>query len=896
MRIRSVSVRNWACIEALDLTGLHDGLIILHGPNRTGKSSLVQAIRSCLFDHQHDSQDRAILAAVPWRSKTTPAVSIEFEHGKERYRISKTYAKSKFGDARLEQQTAAGWTVLARGKDASRKTRELAGAEESSAGIFQMLWLNQQDFRLPDQKDLDASLKKSLETVLGSLITGPDVDFKQRLDRACERWFTATGKDRKESPAVRLFADANQARAGRDEIERQFHEAETALGEFEEATTRHPALQRDSQQADDELTRVQAERHALDVRKGQHDLALRNRDQAAQLFQQAQKRLTEWTVDAERLQAVENLLGANNAALQAADARLQRAQTAATEARTRHEEAENAQEQHRLQRATLDDRQQLFHVAQRRQALEQIVREVAEHTQRLAELEPALDGSPPPSEQEIAELRRNREETLKLRAQLEAAEIHVTLHAKKAVDARAVIDGKAGKSVSVARGKEKCWQIRQRAELAIGDLATLSIGRGQEDHQLEELARRCAELDQQFATRLQAAQADSIDALVERRHEREGLLKEIKQHRDALARSAPAGLAAQQAELAQLQQQQRAILERRPELAAWTPSLSELDRFKSEFDQRESQLTAATAAAKTALLDANRLLQQEQENQRKLKISIAEQTAQIRSLKQKVGQQDGAVLQAALDEASARLTEAQATGDESALSDADQAIETRWQAAIHAQRQRAMKVRENEDLLLRLQTQLAGAEGLHQKRIQAEQTLADFERIFTREAMQAHAHRHLKELYEEVHQDQVRGSIDPINERVMKWAHELGLVDYRRLAFDSQLLPGGLESVHAPPGVAVALEQESLGTVEQLSLLIRLAVGSLLAKDEPTVALFDDPLAHADVSKHGKMLEILQSAAHGPLQIILLTCHPERFTSIADAQQIDLAAMIRRGG
>jgi uncharacterized protein YhaN len=138
----------------------------------------------------------------------------------------------------------------------------------------------------------------------------------------------------------------------------------------------------------------------------------------------------------------------------------------------------------------------------------------------------------------------------------------------------------------------------------------------------------------------------------------------------------------------------------------------------------------------------------------------------------------------------------------------------------------------------------------------------------------------------------------------MRWAHQLGLADYRRLAFDSQLLPAGLESIHAPSGVSVALDQESLGTVEQLSLLIRLAVGGLLSRDEPTVALLDDPLAHADLAKHTRMLEILQSAARGegesggvgPLQIILLTCHAERFASMAGAQQIDLAAHIRRGG
>ena len=102
----------------------------------------------------------------------------------------------------------------------------------------------------------------------------------------------------------------------------------------------------------------------------------------------------------------------------------------------------------------------------------------------------------------------------------------------------------------------------------------------------------------------------------------------------------------------------------------------------------------------------------------------------MRTLKTKVGQQDPALLAAAVEEARARLAEAQAKAGEFGLSEANQTLETRSHAAVHAHRQRAMRVRENEDLLLRLQTQLAGAEGLHQKRIQAEQTLADFERKF----------------------------------------------------------------------------------------------------------------------------------------------------------------------
>ncbi len=356
-----------------------------------------------------------------------------------------------------------------------------------------------------------------------------------------------------------------------------------------------------------------------------------------------------------------------------------------------------------------------------------MVRQCEEHARRLAELESVSVG-PAPSEQEIEQLRRNREEALKLHAQLDAAEIHVVLHAKKVVEAKAAIDDKAAKSVSIARGKEQRWKIRQHGEISIGELATLHISRGQEDQVLKEIARRCAELDRDYIERLKAAEASSIDALVERRHQRQGILKEIKHHRDALARGAPQGLPAQQAELDRLRREENAILARRPELVGWAPSLSEMEKRKAEFDKREAQLAAATQAAKKANLDANQALLQEQSNQRDLEKSIVEQTAEMRALKTKVGQQDRATLAAAAEEAIARLAEAQAKVDEFALSDADQALEARSNAAVHAQRQRAMRVRENEDLMLRLQTQLDGAEGLHQKRIQAEQTLAEFDR------------------------------------------------------------------------------------------------------------------------------------------------------------------------
>src|SRR5262249_33669367 len=156
MRLRRMVVRNWACIGALELPELPDGIVILSGPNRMGKSSLVQAIRSCLFDHEHNSKDATILAAIPRRTKAAPQVTIEFENTGQRYRIAKTFSPRKEGEAILEQQAAAGWTVLERGKEASRRVRELLGVETSQAGLYQLLWLNQGEVELPHPREVDS--------------------------------------------------------------------------------------------------------------------------------------------------------------------------------------------------------------------------------------------------------------------------------------------------------------------------------------------------------------------------------------------------------------------------------------------------------------------------------------------------------------------------------------------------------------------------------------------------------------------------------------------------------------------------------------------------------------------------------------------------------------------
>ena len=243
------------------------------------------------------------------------------------------------------------------------------------------------------------------------------------------------------------------------------------------------------------------------------------------------------------------------------------------------------------------------------------------------------------------------------------------------------------------------------------------------------------------------------------------------------------------------------------------------------------------------------------------------------------------------------------TADERMLSDEERGIETRYQGVQNARDQRLKRLRDNETSLVRLQAILTGTEGLHQKRIHAEQAVIDLHSEYERERLFADAHKHLKTLFEQVRQEQVRRTVGPINDRVMQWTRQLGVANYASLEFGDRLLPGGLNS--NTDGGMVGFERESFGTHEQLSILIRLAIGGLLAKGKSMVAIFDDPLAHADAMKHRRMLEIFTRAAKGeengphptgPLQLMVLTCHAERFDHLPGAQTIDLSQAIVRGG
>jgi hypothetical protein len=163
------------------------------------------------------------------------------------------------------------------------------------------------------------------------------------------------------------------------------------------------------------------------------------------------------------------------------------------------------------------------------------------------------------------------------------------------------------------------------------------------------------------------------------------------------------------------------------------------------------------------------------------------------------------------------------------------------------------------------------------------------------ESLQKDAVDRLYALFEECKEKQLGALMGPIHDRVLGWMRILGIGDYKEMRFNDAFLPDQLTS--RDETAVFGVTEESTGAQEQIGILVRLALGSVLASDdEPAVAILDDPLTHCDVGRLNKMRVILRRAAHGdksisppagPLQILIFTCHPEWFRD-EDALVIDL--------
>ena len=911
MILRGLEIHHWRCLGHLRLTNLSSGITIIHGPNRTGKTSLVRALRGCLYDLAPTSSGQKMDCNRPLGGEGPTKVIVDFATGGHDYRLTKVFASRAAGKGILEQKSGDGWLVLEKApQEAHRKVHEILGADQSSAGLNQLLWLTQGEVALPDPKDLTGDLKNRLNQVLGVLVTGRDLHFKDALAERLKRWYTAGGKERAKSPLADLREQIEAKQEEFKQRQTQWQNLEGAVRNLQTLQEMLPLRRREARDAEESLKKLRDEKDRTQNRirlyeqaKQQLERAVGELDKINEQVKECRRLtlvLTNQEKEEERLQKEEGLARQESKRLEDQLEIFDRQVMAARQGEKEHAKGSEA----------INDRRALLALVDKKNHLDQLLAELAALSQDAAKLEADVQKTLAPDVATLKSLRDNRKETGILEAELKAAELTIQVRLHQSGTLALALDDQA-ETVAVAIGDQLRRTARQRASLELPGVFTLRLGRARDNLTIEDQYRRLAELNHAFQDVVRSfgenpEEESCLDRLAVRKTQLDGWLKQLDEKRKSILAKAPKGRGIVEAEANRLAQQRAAILERRENLAAWTPNQADIDAQENDFQKVGLSLQNQRAELDKELGIAREEQKKAAETWAVVRQQLAAVQALIETHRQDLARRgDPAEMDLRLERAQSAHDQAIRLVAEHELTEAEKTIDERCLAAEKTVNLRNERLREANEQQNNLRVEVGDHHGLHAALADVEAAQNALEAQLAAEELEANAHRLLDDLFRQARKNQVENVMGPVAQRVEDWVRIAGLDGIAEVRFGDNFLPDGLHLRQGDQLVPLPVDEESFGAVEQLGLLVRLALGGVLANQEPVVAVLDDPLAHADLDKHRRLQDVLRLAAvgnpgghppSGPMQIIILTCHPERFDYLPGAHRIDLAKELRSGG
>lgn len=909
MILLRVAVQDWKGIRGrVELGPLDPGLNLIHGPNETGKSTLLDALCRGFFD-RHSTAGAEMEKRQPWGSSLGPRVEVDFETSQGRFRIVKQFLSD--ASCKLHRWHNGAWERTAEGSSADESILALVAGEAAGRGMTkpehwglgQVLWARQGQ---AVELEVGDSQQQRLREALRLTIDGERGEAVEALIREkYEAVYTAGGKLRQganRAEVSRLEAELAEARQAAAELRQKLNAVDVVSHELAAA------------EAHSEATRDQL--HAA------------QRDQSAQrqLLQSLAQRQIEYAVlEADRAKAEQRWkpLDERVARIEAADRAVSQAQAAAEQARQRAQQAAAtlgvaqaahaaAKDDHTSKTAERDAAEKEAARAQRnadfldaQQKLDAAERQLAqarEHAQALAQARAARDARVAPGAREIDALRKLHRLLDQKRAELAAASLLIRIEPDRPLQITARVDQGDPQPKTLDAPLE--IPALGAAELTVPGLGRIIIRAGASDaralsNEVDQLQRQWRERTLPYANAAAPASDVGLPAL-EALHaarvaddERLALLE--KQASAGASGGVPAGTLEQALRDARLHRQ--ALLADDPELASRviTPDQARADLAlaKNRLADARKRLQSATAyldeqarafedardkaqraASAAAVADAQR-------------DSRAQDAAALRAADSQTDAQRRACLDEArrlLDEAAQRL----AAAPKPPVDDLNRDIGLLDKQIAGLQK----SLQDEQHQLGRLQKSLddTGGQGLYSQLALACERLAELEARHQAARLDADAIKLLWDTLEDRKSRTLDALLLPVRAAVQTQFEQLVGPRYERVEFDDRLAPASVR----PSGRGADAQTDALsyGTREQLMLLVRLALARLVGREgERQCVILDDPLVNADRARQRTALRILQQASQDA-QIVILTCDPAAYEGLG-VPGIDLAQRVR---
>ena len=864
MHFRRIAVRNFRKLTSpLVIEELGEGVTVIAGDNEEGKSTLLDAIRTGLFE-RHNLSGRAVEAMQPFGSSVRPEIQIDFEIDGNTYSISKSFAQRASALLTTANGTFAGSAAEERLAELlTFRVPQRGVSKPDDWGVLGLFWLEQGSvleglgFGETGRSTLRASLEEEVGDVLGGT-RGRKLLEAAKAKR--DALLTATGKPRGELSAAIEEVEAALVKVRELGTERLAYDQE--IDELAQVRRELARIETDRvlEKAQGALTKAQQEAKAIE--------GLRQQDEAAaQSVALAQAQLDNVSGRWKRRQALIEAVAHRERAVKLAQAELAQLETETQDVAGRLEAARAVLVNATEKRSAAEARVALSRTRARIEALD---KEIAEFQRRLAEVD-KLAAQRTAAQELLADIKIDKRAFEGLQS-LEGAirEARATLGAV-ATRVRFMPSG----SQAVRKDDQEvpageAVEVTAATRFTLEGFGALDIEPGASE--LADRRARLKEAEGALDKALAAAVVKDLAQAKTRLAERTEAETEINEAKRLIAAHAPEGIDALR--------------------AAHRERSGEREQLDDEFDlsfaenvadpeTETSELMFAKAAEDAARATLDAAQNEQQEHTTKLAISRQAVEAADEALGTAKGDLETARTEISDPDLAARLQSARGVLDKAGRrkAETEKQLVTANPEEIDLRRQRAKATlqtveaerRRLRDEAIGLESRLAAlgksgigellevARGLESQAIAGRARLqADAQAWDLLAATLSTSERDAKEAF-----------LEPVLKRVDPFLRLL--LPEARVTLDEETLE--ITGV-TRDGREEPYEALSVGTREQLSILVRLAFAVYLReKGYPAAVILDDALVYADDDRFERMQLALRKAAE-TVQILILTCRP----------------------
>lgn len=901
MILQSISLSGWRCfLDEISVEQFSERLNVVCGPNGIGKSTIFEALRRALMD-SYSVTGQDVTAIRPWGRALSPKVTVWFAHVGVQYRMIKQFLEGAF--ARLERKENGVFRPLAEGRQADEHARELLSknppgrgfSQPRNWGLAQVLWAPQGEMKL---KELSGDLVSDIRTALGTQVfdrsSGP---IEEKIAEHYERFYTPQGKvksGKAAPPVIHMRERLEQAlQMRRDSLEtlQRFEEASKRVEELRaryrqltiEAEEFAKSLQDARQRADEYRilkSQIKTRQSELEKTEAQQKQIKQQMDMIRSTEKELQEKKSE-------LSGLEADVPLKRQELEIREKEAAEARKSLDAARREEDLVVRAEKDADMARQYADSKEQMAQLIQRIRRIEAAERALSGHKK----IRVALVA---PDRRTLRAVRKAIQERDEARLLMEAAMITLEIVPEKKGLIEVIIGEEtgqvklsAGKSAIIKGAPEIVAQLRGFGRLrAFGPAGDIQTQR----QMIQEKERKIGELTRPFGT----VDISCLEELTEKAEVLDRQVGEaLKELETLLGEDEFEELKREEARL------EATLTGIEKEYPGWRKSLPDKEErkrlaadLKREYSRNVKDKEVVWDGGQHALSAAREQeqvliarLEEVRKNMRRLEVQYTELTQDGKTIQERETELNRVLLE--WDAGKATLKELEEKLKE--FGDNPEAVLKKLEGSLEATQVAAQKTRDEERKAMG-NLEVLAAKGPYSALAQAEEEVAQFQEEIRREELRMDAIRLLYNTVNQCRSDAISSVARPVEEAATRMLHRIAGRRIGRIKIGETFEPSGVSPEMADS--QVELVNLSGGEQEQLYLATRLALAEVLAKDERQMVVLDDVLTATDSGRLARVMILLEEAAER-LQIIILTCHPERYRVLADAQFFDLESLLK---